>query len=140
MLESAVQGIARGTALVRAADAMLRSLGGQELSLMFPMVTFPDDPAAQLGLADPGVEELELAPVVVRNLRAESHGTRVRFEFLIPASVVLSKMEDRHVATPEALFESALGIAHDGRLLRIEKVDSEWFAGIAYLYRVTAGG
>jgi hypothetical protein len=127
-------------ALVRAADAMLRSLGGQELSLMFPVVTLPDDPAAQLGLADPGVEQLQLAPVVMRNLRAESHGSCVRFEFLIPASVVLSKMEDRRVATPNALFESALGIVHEGRLLRIEKVDTEWFAGIAYLYRVTAAG
>jgi hypothetical protein len=127
-------------ALVRAADAMLRSLGGQALSLVFPMVTFPDDPAAQLGLADPGVEEVELAPVVIRNLRAESHGTRVRFEFLVPASVVLAKVEDRNVESPESFFESALGVVHDGRLLRIETVDPEWFAGIAYLYRVTAGG
>ena len=140
MLESAAQGTARGMALVRAADAMLRSLGGQELSLLFPMVTFPEDPAAQLGLADPGVEEVQLAPVVIRNLRAESRGTRVRFEFLVPASVVWSKVEERHVSSPEALFELALGIAHDGRLLRIEKFDTEWFAGIAYLYRVTAAG
>ena len=139
MPETAVQETARSMALVRAAEAMLRSLGGEEVSLLFPMVSLPDDPAAQLGLADPGVEEILISPVVVRNLRAEARGTRVLFEFLIPAPVVWSKVEQRHVATPQALFESTLGISFDGRLLRIERLDTEHFAGVAYLYRVTAG-
>jgi hypothetical protein len=126
-------------ALVRAADAMLRSLGGEEVCLLFPLATAPDDPAVQLGLADPGVEEVKISPAVLRNLGAETKKSRVLLEFLMPASVVLSKVEARQAGSARTFFDSALGIAHEGRLLRIERVDTEFFAGTAYLYRITAG-
>ena len=139
MPEPGVHGTARGMALVRAADAMLRSLGGEEVSLLFPLSTMPDDPAAQLGLVDAGVEEVTLSPVVVRNLRAETQGTRMLLEFLMPASAVASKVESRQATSAQAFFDSAMGVAYEGRLLRIEKVSTEFFAGTAYLYRVTTG-
>lgn len=126
-------------ALVRAAEAMLRALGGEEVALLFPIVALPDDAAAQLGLADPGVQEITISPVVVRNLRAERKGTRVLREFLMPAASVWAKSEVRPVDTVQEFFNGALGIAYDGHLLRIEKVDTDFFAGTAYLYRVTAG-
>lgn len=43
-----------GMALVRAADAMLRSLGGSEIRLLLPLFQIGADPGAQLGLTDPG--------------------------------------------------------------------------------------
>ncbi len=77
-----------GVVLVRAADAMLRCLGGEQISLLLPLVDMAGDPAAQLGLVDPGVEEVKISPVIVRNLPTESNGPRRRVEFLIPASGV----------------------------------------------------
>ncbi len=139
MLPSELQESARGIALTRAAEAMLRSLGGEEVALLFPMSSLPDEPAAQLGLADPGVEELRISPVIVRNLHRETNGTRWLLEFLMPGSTVRSSMESRHAATAQAFFESALGIAYEGHLLRIQTVNTEFFAGTAYLYRVKAG-
>jgi hypothetical protein len=124
---------------VRAADAMLRALGGEEVTVLFPMVELPDDPAAQLGLADPGIEEVKISPVVVRNLRSETKGTRVQFEFLMPAPAVQAKAEVRQAETATAFFDEALGIAYAGHILRIEKVDTEFFAGTEYLHRISAG-
>ena len=43
-------------AVARAAEAMLRALGGAEISLVFPLLQMPNDPSAELGLMDPGVE------------------------------------------------------------------------------------
>jgi len=49
-------------AMVRATDAMLQALGGDQVSMLFPLITMPNDPSAQLGLADPGVEEVIFCP------------------------------------------------------------------------------
>ena len=67
------QGVS-GAAMLRAAEAMLRTLGGDTVSLVFPLVAMPDDPAAQLGLVDPGTEEVKFSPVVVRSLPAIEFG------------------------------------------------------------------
>jgi hypothetical protein len=132
-------GCSRGMAVVRAAEAMIQALGGEEVTVLFPVVALPDDPAAQLGLADPGVQEVAISPVVVRNLRAETKGTRVQYEFLIPAPVVSRKAENRQAESVTDFFNVAIGIAYAGHLLRIEAIDTEFFAGTAYLYRISAG-
>lgn len=125
-------------AVVRAADAMLRSLGGDEASLLFAATTVPDDPSVQLGLVDPGVEEVKFSPVLVRSLPTAGKGPRVRQEFLLSGSAVAQEVVDRNVASAQAFFDSALGLMHDGKLLHIEGVTTEYFAGTAYLYRVVA--
>jgi hypothetical protein len=132
------QSNAQGMAVVRAATSMLRTLGGTEVTLVFPCVAFPDEVTARLGLADPGVEEMGVAPVVVRNLPPEGKSTRMRAEFLMPAPAVWAKVEARSIDTAQDFFDAALGILHEGRLLRIKRVETELFAGTAYLYRVTA--
>lgn len=139
MSEYGMQANAMRSALARAATSMLRALGGTEITLVFPLVAFLDDISAQLGLADPGIEEVRISPVVVRNLAEDGKSTRVRSEFLMPAPVIWSKVEGRGVETAKAFFDSAIGILHEGRLLRIEKVETELFGGAAYLYRITAG-
>ncbi len=127
-----------GAAVVRAADSMLYALGGTEISVMFPSLTLPDDPSAQLGLVDPGVEEVPFSPVVVRILEAGSAGPRRRLEFLISGATVTEELSSRNVATAEALFANALGIVYQGDLLHIENVVTEYFADAAYLCRVLA--
>jgi len=134
MSESGISNIA----LVRATDAMLRTLGGAQVTLLFPLTTLPNDPSAQLGLVDPGVEEVNFCPVIARNLVPPATGPRRRMEFLFSASVVAAQLTARNVATAEVLFEGALGLIHDSDLFHIENVTTEYFEGMAYLYRVLA--
>src|SRR5437868_15477360 len=100
-------GCSRGMAVIRAAEAMIQALGGEEVTVLFPVVALPDDPAAQLGLADPGVQEVAISPVVVRNLRAETKGTRVQYEFLMPAPVVPRKEESLTDGRVHAFYHEA---------------------------------
>lgn len=123
-------------ALVRAADAMLRSLGGSEIRLLLPLFQAGGDPAAELGLSDPEVEEVRLSPVVVRNLPTDNTGPRRRLEFLIPAAAVMAELSSRNVASAEAFFEGVMGVVHDSDLFHIEGFSTEYFAGMAYLYRL----
>ena len=125
-------------AVVRAADAMLQALGGDSVSMLFPLVNMPNDPSAQLGLADPGVEEVTFAPVVVRALVTSAAGPRRRLEFLFSATAVAGELTSRNVASAEVLFDGALGLLYDNDLFHIESVTTEYFAGATYLYRVLA--
>jgi hypothetical protein len=127
-----------GVAITRAADAMLRALGGDSIDLLFSALTLPNDPAVQLGLTDPGVTEVEFSPVVVRTLPTDSNGPRRRLQFLIPGATVAQAVVDRNAASAEQFFESALGISYDGDLFHITKVATEYFAGTAYLFTVEA--
>jgi hypothetical protein len=125
-------------AVMRAADAMLHALGGNEVSMLLPLVTMPNDPSAQLGLADPGVEEVVFSPVVVRTLVTPTTGPRRRLEFLLSGATVAAELTSRNVASAEVLFDGALGLLYDNDLFHIENVTTEYFAGTAYLYRVLA--
>jgi len=125
-------------AIVRATDAMLQALGGDQVSMLFPLITMPNDPSAQLGLADPGVEEVIFCPVVVRSLVTPAAGPRRRLEFTLSGATVAAEVSSRNVASAEILFDGALGILYDNDLFHIENVTTEFFAGTAYLYRVLA--
>jgi hypothetical protein len=125
-------------AVMRAADAMLQALGGDQVSMLFPLITMPNDPSAQLGLADPGVEEVIFCPVVVRTMVTPATGPRRRLEFLFSAASVAAELTSRNVATAELLFDGALGLLYDNDLFHIENVTTEFFGGTAYLYRVLA--
>jgi len=125
-------------AVVRAADAILQALGGIEIALVFPLVALPNDPSAQLGLVDPGVQQVTFSPVVVRSLNTPNSGPRRRLEFLISSSAVAAAVVAQNAASAEALFDSALGVNYDSHLFHIEDVITEYFGGTAYLYRMTA--
>ena len=125
-----------GNAVTRAADAMLRSLGGEEISLLLPLTAMPGDAAAQLGLADPAVEEMKVSPVLARELATDSSGPRRRVEFLVPASGILRALSSHDFASAEALMDATLGIAYEGELFHIEGFTCEYFGAVAYLYRV----
>jgi hypothetical protein len=138
MTETGIGAGISSAAVVRAADAMLQALGGDQVSMLFPLVTMPNDPSAQLGLADPGVEEVVFSPVVVRTLVTSTTGPRRRLEFLLSGAAVAAELTSRNVASAEALFNGALGLIYDNDLFHIENVTTEYFAGTAYLYCVLA--
>ena len=127
-----------GMAAVRAADAMLWSLGGAEVVLLFAAAGLPADRVAELGLVDPGVEQAVVAPVLVRELATENSGPRRRIELVAGRSAMAEQVSQRNVASAEVLFETALGVVYQGEMFHIEGFVVERFAGVAYLYRVVA--
>ena len=127
-----------GAALVRAADAMLQALGGETVSLLLPATAMASDAAGQLGLVDPGVQELAITPVVVHNLPSGSLGPRRRIEFTLPASVITNQLPVLGMGTAEDLFNAVLALKYGSDLFHIEAVVPESFAGTDCLYVVTA--
>ena len=123
---------------MRAADALLRALGGDQIALVLPIPTETGSDSTQLGLTDPGIQQLTISPVVVRTLPAPNTGPRVRLEFLISASAVANAVDAEGAESAQALFGLALGIQHQADLFHIESVSTEYFAGTPYLYRVVA--
>ena len=127
-----------GMAAIRAADAMLRTLGGAEVLLLFAGAGLPADRVAELGLVDPGVEQVMISPVIVRELATENNGPRRRIELVAGRSAMAEQVSQRNVASAEVLFETALGVVYQGEMFHIEGFVVERFAGVAYLYRVVA--
>jgi hypothetical protein len=127
-----------GTAVQRAANAMLRALGGDEIALVLPLPAAVNDSSMQLGLSDPGVQQVTLSPAVVRSLAVPSSGPRRRLEFLISALAVATAVDDEGSFSADALFDTALGIQYQADIFHIESLSTDYFAGTAYLYRVVA--
>jgi hypothetical protein len=127
-----------GSAAARAADALLQTLGGEEVILLFPAAGMPADPVAGLGLVDPGVEQAPISPVIVRELATENNGPRRQIELLAGQGALAEQVSQRNVASAEVLFETALGLVCRGEVFHIHGFVVERLAGVAYLYRVTA--
>lgn len=127
-----------GAAAARAADAMLRTLGGAQVTLLFAAAGMPDDPVAQLGLLDPGVVQAAIGPVIVRELTTENSGPRRRIELLVGCSALAEQVSQRGVASADVLFETALGLIYGGEIFHIEGYVVERLEGMAYLYRIAA--
>lgn len=126
----------RATAVARMAESMLRLCGGCEVHLLLPSPE-PDVPSARrLGLATGSIEEVACSPVVTRTLPTEDG--RARCELLFPATTMLPLAELRGFAGPQALLRAAHGVVCGNRRLQIESVSVECYAGVSYLYRVTA--
>ncbi|MGD0570395.1 MAG: hypothetical protein ABSA78_18485 [Candidatus Sulfotelmatobacter sp.] len=127
-----------GAALVRAANAMLAALGGDQVSLLLPATAMASEPGGQLGLVDPGVQDVIITPVVANNLPTGNLGPTRRIEFTLPASAIEQQLPTLGMGSAEDLFAAVLGLLYDGDLLHIEAVVTENFAGTAYFYVVTA--
>jgi hypothetical protein len=127
-----------GVAAVRAAEAMLQTLGGTEVIMLFAAAGLPADRAAELGLVDPGLEQAPISPVIVREVTTENNGPRRRIELLAGRSTMAEQVSQRNVGSAEVLFETALGVVYEGELFHIEGFVVERFAGVTYLYRVSA--
>jgi hypothetical protein len=127
-----------GTALVRAANAMLMALGGDDVSLLLPATATAGDAAGMLGLVDPGVQQVVITPVVAHNVPTGNLGPRRRIEFTLPASAIEVQLPTLGMGSAEDLFNASLGLIYDGDLYHIEAFITENFAGTAYFYVVTA--
>lgn len=127
-----------GSAAARAADAMLQTLGGTIVVLLFPAAGLPSEEGAELGLVDPGVVQAPIGPVIVRELTTEANGPRRRIELVAGRTALAEQVSQRNVASADVLFETSLGIVYEGEIFHIEGFVVERFAAVAYLYRVLA--
>src|SRR5947199_5654273 len=108
-----------GFAAVRAAEALLRTLGGSTISVRVPLGVVAGGNANELGLAGAATEDVPLSPVVARRARGQSKNVRGRVELLISATSLATAKDITDAGASEAFFDSALGVIHDGILKRI---------------------
>ncbi len=131
----------------RAADVLLRALGGRSVILRMPAPAVPADPTEQLGLATPEFQDLPLAPAVYRKARATpAEAKPARSELLVSASAVERLVGSLAYASASVLFANAVGILAapvtdsvtnpDPVLFEIVAVSTEQAHGQPYVYRL----
>jgi hypothetical protein len=124
-------GVARANAAQRAAETMLRTLGGGSIQVRVPALVVSGD-AAQLGASAAVFEDVEISPVVVRSAIRQQKGR----EILVAACTLARVRQLRTETEVTNFFETAAGVVVAGKLARIDRVLAEEFAGAAYIYRL----
>jgi hypothetical protein len=121
----------------RAADALLRCLGGRVVLLRLPTNAVSGSDAEQLGAGSPSYEDIPLSPAVFRRLRPKlSDGKGNQYELLISAASVHAQLGLIELASTDELFAMATGIFVDGELMLIEAAAEAEAFGCPYLYRL----
>jgi hypothetical protein len=123
----------------RAADVLLRALGGRSVRLRMPAPAVPADPTEQLGLATPEFQDLALAPVVCRKARATvSADQPARWDLLVSATAVEKLVGSLAYASASVLFANACGVltGEGAELLEIVSATQEPLLGRPYVYRL----
>ena len=123
-------------AAVRAVDVLLRSGGGRAVLLRVPVPGVAGDASEQLGLAVPGFEDMELAPVVYRRARARVGTKGTRWELLVSATAVRRLVGSLGYSAASVLFATAYGVLVDGVLMEVESATESELGGVAYVYRL----
>jgi hypothetical protein len=127
--------------LVRAADALLRIAGGRAVKLRMPLAGTPSDDSEQLGMAVPGFQDVELAPVAFRRSRAAIKADGVpRYELLVSATSVMGTVGSLGYESVAILFQTCSGVVVGERLLFVESCMESQVNGEIYCYRVGLRG
>ncbi len=119
----------------RAADAMLRALGGEQITLR---VADPSTATrnSQLGITPPTASDIQIAPAVVqpspRGGRHAAHPGNAGREGLQPIA------DSYGVTNIPAWLLGSQGLVYRGQLMPIKSVTSICFAGGEYLYLLIA--
>lgn len=121
----------------RAADALLRCLGGRTVLLQLPTNAATGSDAEQLGASSPSYEDIPLSPAIFRRLRPKLRdGIANQYELLISAAAVHAQLGLLELASTDQLFAMAVGIFVDGELMLIEAAAEAEAFGCPYLYRL----
>jgi len=124
-------------AAARAADVLLRAMGGRRVLLRMPAPAVPADGTEQLGIATPAFQDLPLEPVVYRKARAVvTKGKAVKWELLVSATVVENLVGSLSYASASVLFAAAYGVLSGDELLEIVSATEEQVFGRPYVYRL----
>lgn len=120
----------------RAADALLRSLGGSSVKLRLPSQACTSD-KDQLGLSAGAYQDLVLSPAIFRRVRATlSEGEEATWELLLSASSVTKQVTAVRMQSAESLFEQALAVLVGDRSFVLRAVSSSEVFGQVYMYRL----
>ena len=128
-------------AQARAADALLRGVGGRAVLLRMPAPASAGDIAEQLGLETPQFQDIELAPAAFRKARATGTdaGTdsgKAGWELLVSATAVEALVGSLGYSAASTLFSTAFGVLIDGVLLTIVSATESGALGQPYVYRL----
>ena len=115
---------------------MLRSLGATRITVR---VSQPgvDSTGSQLGLACGGFEDVPLSPVVVRSTAMAANET-VKVEVLVSANAAVAAATARGIEDVATWLLEAHGVLYRNKLLHIDSVIVDHFAGSEYLYHILA--
>jgi len=126
----------RGSAALRAADVLLRAMGGRSVMLRIPAPAAADV-TEQLGIATPAFQDMPLKPVVFRKAWATvDENKAAKWEMLVSASAVEGVVGSLKYDSASVLFASAFGVLSDDKLLEIESATEEQAFGQPYVYRL----
>ncbi|SRR5579883_2637014 len=121
----------------RAAESVLRSVGGVEIQLIVSGSPQVDENSRELGLPAGGSQQFAISPVVVSWLPAKP-AERTRAEIFIAAASLEGAIEASGASSGVELLQNALAIVFGERRLRIAAVQVGAAGGAEYLYTVTA--
>jgi hypothetical protein len=115
---------------------MLRSLGATQVTLRVPQLAM-DSTSDELGLVCRGFEDIELYPVVVRSTAMSSNET-VKLEALVSGTAAQAAATAHGITDVATWLLEAHGLLYRNRMLHIDSVVTDHFAGSEYLYHILA--
>ena len=119
----------------RAVNALTRALGGATVKLRIVAVAI-EGLERELGVTTIAYEELELAPVVLRNVGIKEG--REQVEMLVSANTLDLLMPACGVANGMDFLKKVQAIICEENVYVVTELSAERFAGVEYLYRVKA--
>jgi hypothetical protein len=120
----------------RAADAMVRALGGTQITLRIADAS-AGDTNSQIGLTPPMSEDLQISPALVRTIAPAANGSK-RIEVTLSAKAVKPIADQYGVDDIPTWLLTAEGILFRGKLMHIDTVVSDYLGGMDYLYHIMA--
>ena len=120
----------------RAAEAMLRTLGATRVTLRVAQPPI-DSQSGQLGMGCGAFEDVSLYPVVVRSTSLFANEL-VKVEVLVSATAASAAATTRGVDDVATWLLEAHGLLYRNKLLHIDNVVVDHFAGSEYLYHILA--
>lgn len=125
-----------GLGVRRAADAMVRALGGLQITLRIADPS-TGDTNSQLGLTPPVSEDVQISPALVRTIAPSPNGGK-RIEVTLSAKAVKPIADQYGVDDVPTWLLTAEGILFYGKLMHIDTVISDHLGGMDYLYHIMA--
>lgn len=125
----------RGCAVTRFADALLRSLGGTQVTLRLSDPS-SGDTSSQLGLEAPVAEDLPISPAMLKPLEPAEDGRR-RIEVILGASTLRAIAKNYGIEDIAAWLLSMQGVQIHDSVMRIAIVTVDEFLGAECLYHLT---
>lgn len=125
-----------GCAVARFAEAMLRSMGGGQVTLRLSDAS-SGDTGSQLGLEPSTSEDIDLSPAAVKPLDPMPDGRR-RIEVVVSAGSLKTIAKDYGVLDIPTWLLNMQGVLQGGTVMRIDSVKVDEFHGKPCLYHLTA--